>query len=55
MNSRERYRIQKGFTYAGSLNVKLEDHKKYIRGTLKPVKVGEISFFEGNKKNEILF
>lgn len=56
MNTKERYRYSKGFTYGGSNNIKLEDYKNYLRGkTTAPIKVNEIYLFEEDKKSDILF
>lgn len=56
MNTKERYRVDKGFTYGESININYEDYKNYIRGkATPPIKIKETYLFEENKKGDILF
>lgn len=55
MDSKERWRKSKGYTLAASLKINLEDHKRYIKGTVKPKKVNETEFFEEKHINIMSF
>lgn len=55
MDSKERWRINNGYTLAASIKINIEDYKRYIIGTVKPKKVNELEILEDKHINIVLF